>query len=392
MRPSHSHPPHRSPLQRKTKRWRIHPPTLFLISIGMLLSLGAKGVIHLYHSIRGDAEPTQSAQAQPSLDLFNRSIPGEGQYQSRGSKDASPGRKTTSSSNISSLLPPGIPTPIAQAAESVVIITAPDVDAETTDKRGSGVIVDAKQGLVITARHVIEGLDRDFGISNTVEIHTWNGQNLQAKVIRIGQTSSDINEFGGPDTRSLYPFPPMPRWRMPQWGIPPWGGPREGYGQERMMPGGGGPQDYASDMALLQIQNLPSGLVAAPLATSSRVPTGSEAWTIGAPSCKFVMTPDNCGPHQLRQTSIVASPDPQLDELIVVQGAINPKTGEPAAPGMPGASGGGLFDQKGHLLGTVVMGNAQTEMDMPLEDQFAGAVPIESIRQFLQSSSGRRNP
>jgi S1-C subfamily serine protease len=338
-------------MRRKASSRRIVPIDWFAwITVGIIISqvfpIIPRSMQWLTSSLWGVAFPKgQQEQAYPQETL-------QGQSDDSG--------VTYTAAETSAAVPAGVPETIARARASTVTIVHPSIhDIENAPERGSGVIIDASKGLILTARHVVVGINH-LGQTSTYNILTNDKRHLTARLIGFAPNRSN------PD--------PM--------------------------------RSFTDDMAVLQIENPPSNLVAAPLASSSNLPSGTEVWTIGAPICRLVATPDNCGIGQLRRTQVVdmasldafrqapmgggPGMDPRqssagsIDRMVMVRGGINPKTGKEASPAKGGSSGGGMFNNNGELIGIVVMAGQQTEMSAPIAQQDAGAVPIETIKPFLQ--------
>jgi S1-C subfamily serine protease len=278
---------------------------------------------------RGQTEQTESVR---SVDVVSSSTP--------GSTPSSLSRQSPSAAQPYDYMndpdvPPSVPAAIKKANASAVAVAHPSIeDIANAPERGSGVIVDAQKGLVLTARHVIYGVQH-LGKTDTLDILTADHKRLKAKIIAVNPNQANND--------------PM--------------------------------QSFPDDLALLQIQNPPANLVAAPIAQSPPK-SGDDAWVIGSPICRLVATPDNCGVEQFRKTQIT-----EAGELTIAKGGINPKTGQAASPAKGGNSGGPLFNDQGELEGIVVMGNTEREDEMPISQQVAGSVPLQAIQQFLQTNA-----
>jgi putative serine protease PepD len=171
---------------------------------------------------------------------------------------------------------------------------------------GTGTIIDVDRGLIITNLHVIESALQSGG---SVEIMLTNGQNSKAKLI--------------------------------------------GY-------------DPESDIAVLQVSNLPRGTVGIPYGDSSTLEVGQRVLAIGNPF----------GLYRSLTAGIISSLDrtmktPRgsvLKDLIQTDAAIN-----------PGNSGGPLLDADGRLIGinTAILSQSGDSAGVGF------AVPINSIRRII---------
>jgi S1-C subfamily serine protease len=171
---------------------------------------------------------------------------------------------------------------------------------------GTGTIIDVEKGLVITNLHVIENALQSGG---SVEIMLANGQNSKARLV--------------------------------------------GY-------------DPESDIAVLQVPNLPRGTVGIPYGDSSTLEVGQRVLAIGNPF----------GLYRSLTAGIISSLDrtmktPQgavLKDLIQTDAAIN-----------PGNSGGPLLDADGRLIGinTAILSQSGDSAGVGF------AVPINSIRRII---------
>ncbi len=171
---------------------------------------------------------------------------------------------------------------------------------------GTGTIIDVERGLIITNLHVIENALQSGG---TVEIMLANGQNSKARLV--------------------------------------------GY-------------DPESDIAVLQVSNLPRGTSGIPYGDSSILEVGQRVLAIGNPF----------GLYRSLTAGIISSLDrtmktPRgavLKDLIQTDAAIN-----------PGNSGGPLLDADGRLIGinTAILSQSGDSAGVGF------AVPINSIRRII---------
>lgn len=171
---------------------------------------------------------------------------------------------------------------------------------------GTGTIVDAERGIVITNLHVIESALESGG---SVEVMLANGQNSKARLVGF---------------------------------------------------------DPESDIAALQVLNIPKGFVALPYGDSSILEVGQRVLAIGNPF----------GLYRSLTGGIISSLDrtmktPQgavLKDLIQTDAAIN-----------PGNSGGPLLDADGRLIGinTAILSQSGDSAGVGF------AVPINSIKRII---------
>jgi S1-C subfamily serine protease len=171
---------------------------------------------------------------------------------------------------------------------------------------GTGTIIDVERGLVITNLHVIENALQSGG---SVEIMLANGQNSKARLV--------------------------------------------GY-------------DPESDIAVLQVSNLPRGTSGIPYGDSSTLEVGQRVLAIGNPF----------GLYRSLTAGIISSLDRSmktprgavLKDLIQTDAAIN-----------PGNSGGPLLDADGRLIGinTAILSQSGDSAGVGF------AVPINSIRRLI---------
>lgn len=171
---------------------------------------------------------------------------------------------------------------------------------------GTGTIIDVERGLVITNLHVIESALQSGG---SVEIMLTNGQNAKAKLVGF---------------------------------------------------------DPESDIAVLQVTNLPRGTAGIPYGDSSSLEVGQRVLAIGNPF----------GLYRSLTAGIISSLDrtmktPRgavLKDLIQTDAAIN-----------PGNSGGPLLDADGRLIGinTAILSQSGDSAGVGF------AVPINSIRRII---------
>ncbi|NMC62364.1 MAG: trypsin-like serine protease, partial [SAR324 cluster bacterium] len=176
------------------------------------------------------------------------------------------------------------------------------LEIEPREGTGSGVIVDSKRGIVLTNLHVIQDADK-------IEISIANGQNFRAKLLGF---------------------------------------------------------DRELDIAVLQLHNPPSDLVALPFGNSSRLEVGQEVLAIGNP---FAL-------NRTLTSGIVSSLDRTVKNpngflmkgLIQIDAAIN-----------PGNSGGPLLDMDGKMIGlnTAILSRSGDSAGIGF------AVPINDIQRVL---------
>jgi hypothetical protein len=264
-------------------------------------------------------------------------------------------------------IPADTPLWIKRANASTVSLTAPA-------SSGSGVIVDAEQGLILTNRHVVLGGAGSSGTDLRLRVQLSDGSIVSARVEKVAA-----------------------------WTEPP----------------------TMSDMALLRIENPPAGLVAARLAATGELPPETEVWVVGSPGCRSVMSQANCGPEQLRRAEVVTPPElppppggateqgsrpepdrmpppPNPDGLVPgmlhIGNGINPETGERASTSKPGHSGGGVYNPaNGELLGLNTSTTQPVERAEYLVDpatakpqsardapDMGRMLPVENLQLFLE--------
>jgi S1-C subfamily serine protease len=149
-------------------------------------------------------------------------------------------------------IPSHLPAEIKAANAATVAIIPHGNDPENPQGHGSGVVVD-RSGLIVTNRHVITAFAQD-GNGGRVDIRFSGGQVVPATPVRLAART-------------------------------------------------------ATDLALLQLGEVPRNLVVASLAQTSELPLGTAVWTIGNPGCGATRT--GCGPEQVRLGEVVERPAPR---------------------------------------------------------------------------------
>jgi S1-C subfamily serine protease len=291
-------------------------------------------------------------------------------------------------------VPAEVPDTIKRANASTVVLYAVGQPG-----MGSGVIIDAEAGLIVTARHVP-------GMAGTREfkVRLSDGRELRAVVTKLAAQTD----------------PPI-----------------------------------LSDLALLQIENPPDDLVAATIGDTASLRAGTPVWTVGAPGCDVVSSRSNCGPEQLREgqvtqvdeldqgaigaaiggggprssemplpdsreaplpapmralpapsrrrssglpedagasdpeDGILGRVDPVVRRVVVLGKGINPATGQAADMAKAGSSGGGVFDPEGRLVGLISGGPTQHE-SQGIDETWA--VPAENIAAFVAGDLPASDP
>lgn len=202
-----------------------------------------------------------------------------------------------------------------RANQSVVFITTRTyvVDSFTffdelkpQEGTGTGTIVDVQRGIVLTNLHVIEGALESGG---SVEIMLPNGHNSKAKLLGF---------------------------------------------------------DVESDIAVLQLSEIPKSIVALPYGDSSRLEVGQRVLAIGNPFGLYRSL--TAGIISSLDRTMKTSRGALLKDLIQTDASIN-----------PGNSGGPLLDSEGRLIGinTAILSQSGDSAGIGF------AVPINSIKRIL---------